>query len=166
MGCDRDDVSIFFLMSIETLRGWCPNLNFAGLLTPGSPLGDTKDCQPRFPILMVSINVAGNSNQCGLTSFHGLFSIFSPLPSVTSVAIDASNINGVSTSRKQLPSPAIPSPRTQGERGRKLDHHDPRADIDAAVEVDHVLIAHPDAARRDVGADGPGFVGAVDAIQR
>src|SRR5258707_3850389 len=48
----------------------------------------------------------------------------------------------------------------------KSDDDDPRADIDAAVQVDHILIAHPDAARRDVGADGPGLVGAVDAIQR
>src|ERR1700726_3707465 len=46
------------------------------------------------------------------------------------------------------------------------DHDDPGADIDAAVEVDDVLVAHPDAAGRDVGADGPGLVGAVDAIQR
>jgi hypothetical protein len=32
-----------------------------------------------FPILIVSINVAGNSSICGLTSLHGPFSIFSPL---------------------------------------------------------------------------------------
>src|SRR6202022_760861 len=50
--------------------------------------------------------------------------------------------------------------------GKKSDHDDPRADIDAAVQIDHVLIAHPDAAGRDVGADGPGLVGTVDAIER
>ena len=46
------------------------------------------------------------------------------------------------------------------------DHDDPGADIDAAIEVDHVLVAHPDAAGRHVGADRPGLVGAVDAIER
>src|ERR1700694_5285724 len=46
------------------------------------------------------------------------------------------------------------------------DHDDAGADIDAAIEIDHVLVAHPDAARRDVGTDGPGFVGAMDAIER
>src|ERR1019366_3813036 len=46
------------------------------------------------------------------------------------------------------------------------DDDDPCEDIDAAVKVDHVLVAHPDAAGRHVGADGPGLVGAVDAIER
>src|ERR1700730_5755886 len=46
------------------------------------------------------------------------------------------------------------------------DHDDPDADTDAAIEIDHVLVAHPDAARRYVGADGPGLVGAVDAVER
>src|SRR6195952_757783 len=49
---------------------------------------------------------------------------------------------------------------------RLLDHDDLGADADAAVEIDDVLVAHPDAARGDVGADGPGLVGAVDAIER
>src|SRR4051812_32545934 len=49
-------------------------------------------------------------------------------------------------------------------RGSQHDH--PGADIDAAVEVDDVLIAHADAARGYVGADRPGLVGAVDAIER
>ncbi|MEA2818447.1 MAG: hypothetical protein QOJ86_451, partial [Bradyrhizobium sp.] len=48
----------------------------------------------------------------------------------------------------------------------RSEHDDLGADIDAAVQVDHVLIAHPDTARRDVGADGPWLVGAVDAIER
>src|SRR5438309_515722 len=48
----------------------------------------------------------------------------------------------------------------------RLHHHDPGADIDAAVEIDDVLIAHANAAGGDVGADGPGLVGAVDAVER
>ncbi|GCC47894.1 hypothetical protein chiPu_0031847, partial [Chiloscyllium punctatum] len=48
----------------------------------------------------------------------------------------------------------------------RLHHDDLGADIDATVEIDHVLVAHPDAAGRDVGADRPGLVGAVDAIER
>src|SRR5580692_3845276 len=54
----------------------------------------------------------------------------------------------------------------QINRRCRSDDDDPRADIDAAVEVDHVLVAHPDAAGRHVGADGPGFVGAVNAVER
>src|SRR5258705_397469 len=46
------------------------------------------------------------------------------------------------------------------------DYDHPGADIDAAVEIDHVLVAHADAAGRDVGADGPGLVGAVNAVKR
>src|SRR5581483_878893 len=34
------------------------------------------------------------------------------------------------------------------------------------IEVDDILVAHPDAAGGDVGADGPGLVGSVDAIER
>src|SRR6266446_6798605 len=49
---------------------------------------------------------------------------------------------------------------------KNSDHDDLCADIDAAVQIDHVLIAHPDAAGRDVGADCPRFVGAVNAIER
>src|SRR3954451_22862081 len=48
----------------------------------------------------------------------------------------------------------------------RLHHDDLGADIDAAVEIDDVLVAHADAARGDVGADGPGFVGAVDTVKR
>ena len=36
----------------------------------------------------------------------------------------------------------------------------------AAATLDDVGVAHPDAAGRHVGADGPGLVGAVDAIER
>src|SRR5258708_3384165 len=48
----------------------------------------------------------------------------------------------------------------------RSEHDDLGADVDAAVQVDHVLIAHPDAARRYVGADGPWLVRAVNAVQR
>src|SRR5262249_50937877 len=46
------------------------------------------------------------------------------------------------------------------------EHDDARANPDALVKINHVLVAHPDAAGGDVGADGPGFVGAVDTIER
>src|ERR1700739_2026370 len=54
----------------------------------------------------------------------------------------------------------------QINRRCRSDDDDPRAELDAAIEADHVLIAHPDAAGRHVGADGPGFVGAMDAVER
>src|SRR6266566_154064 len=41
----------------------------------------------------------------------------------------------------------------------------PRA-LAAVIEVDHVLVAHADAAGRHLGAERPRFVGAVDAIER
>ena len=44
-------------------------------------------------------------------------------------------------------------------------HIDRRADGDALVEVDHVLVQHAHAAGGDLLADGPGLVGAVDAEQ-
>jgi hypothetical protein len=65
-----------------------------------------------------------------------------------------------------------------GERSRKhlsliaralqprLQHHDLRAGGRALIEIDHVLIDHADAARRDVLADGPRLEGAVDAVER
>src|SRR5207237_2416746 len=48
----------------------------------------------------------------------------------------------------------------------RSDDDDPCAEIDAAVQIDHVLIAHPNAAGGDVGPDRPGFVGTVDTIER
>src|ERR1700690_2962461 len=48
----------------------------------------------------------------------------------------------------------------------KSENHDLGADFYAAVEIDHVGIAHADAAGRDVVADGPGLVRAVDAVER
>src|SRR4051812_4067189 len=48
----------------------------------------------------------------------------------------------------------------------RLHHHDLGAEVDAAVQVDDVLVAHADAARGDVGADGPGLVGAVNTVER
>jgi hypothetical protein len=39
-----------------------------------------------------------------------------------------------------------------------------RADRRAVVEIDDVLVRQGDAAGRNIGADGPGFIGAVDAV--
>src|SRR2546423_278827 len=50
--------------------------------------------------------------------------------------------------------------------GRSSDHDDFRADLDPVVKIDHVLVAHADAAGRNRGADRPRFVGTVDAIER
>src|SRR5215211_4971453 len=49
---------------------------------------------------------------------------------------------------------------------RRRKHHDLGADLDALVEIDHVLIDHADAAGGDAPADGPRLDGAVDAEQR
>src|SRR5262245_54846425 len=46
------------------------------------------------------------------------------------------------------------------------DHNDFRADLHAVVEIDHVLVAHADAARGHRGADRPRLVGAMNAIER
>jgi hypothetical protein len=39
-----------------------------------------------------------------------------------------------------------------------------RADRRAVVEIDDVLVRQADAAGRDVGANGTGLIGAVDAV--
>jgi hypothetical protein len=44
------------------------------------------------------------------------------------------------------------------------EHDDFRADRRAVVKIDDVLVRQANAARRDVGANGPGFIGAVDAV--
>ena len=44
------------------------------------------------------------------------------------------------------------------------EHDDFRADWRAVVEIDDVLVSQADTAGRDVGANGPGFIGAVDAV--
>src|SRR4029453_16248292 len=54
--------------------------------------------------------------------------------------------------------------RTRLKRRALRQHHHPGADIDAAEQVDHVLIGQADAAGRDELADGCGIVGAVDAV--
>src|SRR6266851_7958396 len=53
-----------------------------------------------------------------------------------------------------------------GAVGVTLDgqHDHLGADIDAAVEIDDVLVDHADAARGDPAPDGRGSIGAVDAI--
>ena len=43
-------------------------------------------------------------------------------------------------------------------------HDDFRADWRAVIEIDDVLVRQADAAGRDVGANGPGFIGAVDTV--
>src|SRR3984957_4189824 len=48
-----------------------------------------------------------------------------------------------------------------GGRFAGPEHDDFRADRRAVVEIDDVLVRQADAARRDVGANGPGFIGAV-----
>src|SRR5262249_56592466 len=45
-------------------------------------------------------------------------------------------------------------------------HHDDRAHFDVIVEVDHVFVGHPDAARRDRMPDPFRLVGAMDAVKR
>src|SRR5262245_57333460 len=46
-------------------------------------------------------------------------------------------------------------------RGRQ--HHDLGTDLDAVIEVDHVLVGHADAPGGCAAADGRGRIGAVDA---
>ena len=48
----------------------------------------------------------------------------------------------------------------------RREHNDNRADLDAIVEVDHVLVGHADAARGDCSADILGLVRAVDTVLR
>src|SRR5262249_22082756 len=48
----------------------------------------------------------------------------------------------------------------------RSDHHHPGADLDPLIEIDHVLVAHADAAGRHRRSDRPGLVRAVDAIER
>ena len=47
----------------------------------------------------------------------------------------------------------------------RRQHHDPRPDRRALVEVDDVLVDHADAAGGNTPADGPRFDRAVDAIK-
>jgi hypothetical protein len=51
-----------------------------------------------------------------------------------------------------------------GGRVAGPEHDDFRADWRAVVEIDDVLVRQADTAGRDVGANGPGFIGAVDAV--
>jgi hypothetical protein len=44
------------------------------------------------------------------------------------------------------------------------EHDDFRADRRAVVEIDDILVRQADAAGRNIGADRPGFIGAVDAV--
>src|SRR5258705_13969799 len=49
---------------------------------------------------------------------------------------------------------------------RRSDHDHAGADPDPFVEIDHVLVAHADAARRHRRADRPGLVRSVNAVER
>ncbi len=51
-----------------------------------------------------------------------------------------------------------------GGRFANPEHDDVCADRRAVVEIDDVLVRQADAARRDFGANGPGLIGAVDAV--
>src|SRR5215510_7668058 len=57
------------------------------------------------------------------------------------------------------------APRCECPVSRR-EHNDNRADLDTIEEVDHVLVGHADAARRDCSADIFGLVGAIDAVLR
>ena len=48
----------------------------------------------------------------------------------------------------------------------RLNHNHLGSDLHPVVKIDHVVVHHPDAARRHVLADRPRLVGAVDAIHR
>src|SRR5215510_16364960 len=80
--------------------------------------------------------------------------------------------------RRWLPPDAAPSPLEPSivvawvgrryprlTRSRSQHHHD-RAHFDAVVEIDHVLVGHPDAARRNRMSDPFRLVGSMDAVQR
>ena len=51
-----------------------------------------------------------------------------------------------------------------GDRFGGREHDDFGADRGAVVEIDDVLVRQANAAGRDVGANGPGLIGAVDAV--
>src|SRR5262245_35688711 len=51
-------------------------------------------------------------------------------------------------------------------RHSPLDHHHLGAELHALIEVDDGLVAHADAARRHLRADGPRLVRSVDAVER
>ena len=51
----------------------------------------------------------------------------------------------------------------RGDRFAGPEHDDFRADRRSVVEIHDVLVRQADAAGRDVGANGPGFIGAVNA---
>ena len=53
-----------------------------------------------------------------------------------------------------------------GGRFAGPEHDDFRADRRAVVEIDDVLVRQADAARRDVGANGPGFIGAASLARK
>src|SRR5439155_20919986 len=71
-----------------------------------------------------------------------------------------------------LPAPSSPSVAADISRGvprlprSRPQHHYDRAHFDAIVEIDHILVGHPDAAGCDRVSDPFRPIGAVDAVQR
>ena len=57
-------------------------------------------------------------------------------------------------------------PQSSGTMVTRSQHHHSRAHLHSAVEIDHILIGHPDATRGNRTSDVFGLVSAVDAIQR
>ena len=73
--------------------------------------------------------------------------------------------NRVEAAPVPLPPTSVPAPRrARGARPRPSHHHDLGAHGHAVVEVDHVLVQHPEAARGGRPADALRRVGAVDAV--
>src|ERR1700682_3762185 len=92
--------------------------------------------------------------------------------STTAAAIPAAAIPAVATrsagsARRRRNKKAAPNGRPFRFRagGEQSDHHDLGSDPDPVVEIDDVLVAHADAARGNRGADRPGLVRAVDAVE-
>ena len=51
-------------------------------------------------------------------------------------------------------------------RSARRKHDDLRADRRAVVKIDDVVVCQADAAGRDVGANGPGFIGAASLARK
>src|SRR4029077_19043063 len=82
--------------------------------------------------------------------------------------------NGTAPDLRPTPLPAPSSPLVVAEVSRgdpplprfRPPHHHHRPQFDAIVEIDHVLVGHPDAARRDRMADPLRLVRAMNAVKR
>jgi hypothetical protein len=64
------------------------------------------------------------------------------------------------------PNKGVPGTATKTVASAELArHHDPRANPRALIEVNHVLVRHADAARRNRLPDRIRFIGAMDSIE-